>query len=346
MKKMVCVLLAVLVLAGGATAFAADGNSGKETVIPYYDIGVTVTMPPAYREVIGNIYTDNYGMLTDDPELRVLEYSYSSLPKETFRKEIIDLQTGTRDREEKKEFWDAWGPLAMVFSIKNGDLDYAGAILSIVDSQIALDAEHVTELGTADDYHFYLYMGDTGAYAGTLDEEHAKDYAAAREMIKEAYLSAEYYAPADPMKAMVGTTLAFETKDLDGSTVTSEELFGENEITMVHVWATWNDACKEELKELAEIHRHLQEKGCGIVGVVTDGVVDPEAAKSLVKENGLEYPNVFESEDMYVLSSIKAVPTTVFVDRNGVILGEPIIGAAAGEYEKTADALLAAQGQA
>ena len=55
MKKTVCVLLAVLVLAGGATAFAADGNSGKETVIPYYDIGVTVTMPPAYRDVVGNI---------------------------------------------------------------------------------------------------------------------------------------------------------------------------------------------------------------------------------------------------------------------------------------------------
>ena len=34
MKKLVCVLLA---LAGGVTCFAADGNSGKETVIPYYD---------------------------------------------------------------------------------------------------------------------------------------------------------------------------------------------------------------------------------------------------------------------------------------------------------------------
>ena len=78
---------------------------------------------------------------------------------------------------------------------------------------------------------------------------------------------------------------------------------------------------------------------------MTDGVVDPEAAKSLVKENGLEYPNVFESEDMYVLLSIKAVPTTVFVDRNGVILGEPIIGAAAGEYEKTTGELQAAQEQ-
>ena len=67
---------------------------------------------------------------------------------------------------------------------------------------------------------------------------------------------------------------------------------------------------------------------------MTDGVVDPEAAKSLVKENGLEYPNVCESEDMYVLLSLKAVPTTVFVDRDGVILGEPIIGAAAGECKR------------
>ena len=82
------------------------------------------------------------------------------------------------------------------------------------------------------------------------------------------------------------------------------------------------------------IELEVRDKGCGIVGVVTDGVIDPEAAKSLVKENGLEYPNVCESEDMYVLLSIKAVPTTVFVDRDGVILGEPIIGAAAGECKR------------
>ena len=80
-----------------------------------------------------------------------------------------------------------------------------------------------------------------------------------------------------------------------------------------------------------------------------DGQINGESREqkvdSLVKENGLEYPNVCESEDMYVLSSIKAVPTTVFVDRNGVILGEPIIGAAAGEYEKTAGELQAVQEQ-
>ena len=81
-----------------------------------------------------------------------------------------------------------------------------------------------------------------------------------------------------------------------------------------------------------------------------DGQINGESREqkvdSLVRENGLEYTNVCESEDMYVLSSIKAVPTTVFVDRNGVILGEPIIGAAAGEYEKAANELLAAQEQA
>ena len=38
--------------------------------------------------------------------------------------------------------------------------------------------------------------------------------------------------------------------------------------------------------------------------------------------------------------------TAFAADGNSVILGEPIIGAAAGEYEKTIDALLAAQGQA
>ena len=42
----------------------------------------------------------------------------------------------------------------------------------------------------------------------------------------------------DPAAAMVGKTFQFETVDLDGNKVTSDELFANNEVTMINYWGT------------------------------------------------------------------------------------------------------------
>lgn len=344
MKKVVSVILAVLMLAVGTAAFADNAEAKKETVKAYYDFGVTVTFPEEYRDLIGNVYVDNYGMLNENPEIRLLEYSYSSLPKEEFKTGVTKIMSGTATEEESEEFWKDWGSLALVVSVKNGSFDDAGMILSLLSLRESIDRENVTELATVEDTHYYIYIGGEEEYVKSLDEEHAGDYAAAKELILKAYQAAEYYPPADPMKAIVGTTLSFETADLEGNAVKSEDLFAENEITMVNIWATWCGPCTGELEELGNIHRRLQEKNCGIVGIVTDDDVADAAAKSLISEKNVSYPNLCVSEDMDVLDYVDAIPTTLFVDKNGVILCEPIIGAAVTEYEKTVDELLAAQG--
>ena len=98
--------------------------------------------------------------------------------------------------------------------------------------------------------------------------------------------------------------------------------------------------------ELAEIHKRLQEKGCGIVGVeyepdLSDEVM--ETARKVLSDNGVTYPNVIRPEDNPVFAQVNGYPFSIFVDSEGKILTTPIRGAAVENYEPTIDKLLAGE---
>ena len=138
-------------------------------------------------------------------------------------------------------------------------------------------------------------------------------------------------------------TFTFATMDLDGNIVTSAEIYAGNKITMINFWATWCPPCVGELAELAEVHTQLQEAGCGVVGILMDSY-DPEAvrtAKALMAQNGTNYPVLALGEDLYSLAQvISVIPTTIFVDSSGILVGTPIIGALVDQYVPTVKALL------
>ena len=140
-----------------------------------------------------------------------------------------------------------------------------------------------------------------------------------------------------------GVSFTFATTDMAGNTVTSAEAFAGNKITLVNLWATWCPPCVGELGELAQIHERLREMDCGVVGILLDadqaGAVGK--ARSLMEENGVGYPVLALSEDMYdVLSTVDVIPTSFFVDSNGNIVGTPIVGALPEEYIPAVKALL------
>ena len=47
-------------------------------------------------------------------------------------------------------------------------------------------------------------------------------------------------------------TIAFETVDMDGNTVT-EEVFTQSKLTMVNVWATYCNPCLSEMPDLLDV---------------------------------------------------------------------------------------------
>ena len=127
---------------------------------------------------------------------------------------------------------------------------------------------------------------------------------------------------------------AFEGKDLDGNTVKSDELFSANAVTVVNFWFTTCNPCVGELAELDALNKELAEKGGSLIGVNTFTLDGDEAAiseaKDVLAKKGATYQNVYfdsDGEAGKFTTNIFAYPTTYVVDRNGNIVGEPIVGA-------------------
>ena len=127
---------------------------------------------------------------------------------------------------------------------------------------------------------------------------------------------------------------AFEGKDLDGNTVKSDELFSANAVTVVNFWFTTCSPCVGELGELDALSKELADKGGALIGVNAFTLDGDETAisdaKDVLAKKGATYQNVYfdsSSPAGAFTANIFAFPTTYVVDRNGNIVGEPIVGA-------------------
>ena len=127
---------------------------------------------------------------------------------------------------------------------------------------------------------------------------------------------------------------AFEGKDLDGNPVKSSELFSGNAVTVVNFWFTTCNPCVGELAELDALNKELAEKGGALIGVNTFTLDGDETAiseaKDVLAKKGATYQNVYFASDGEAgkfTTNIFAYPTTYVVDRNGNIVGDPIVGA-------------------
>ena len=124
----------------------------------------------------------------------------------------------------------------------------------------------------------------------------------------------------------------FEGKDLDGNSVDSS-LFANNAFTVVNFWFSGCKPCVGELSKLNELNEKLKEMGGEVVGINTDTLDDNQdgikEAKEILKAKGASYKNLTFDSDSTVgkyAGNIMAFPTTVLVDKDGNIIGEPFMG--------------------
>ena len=136
---------------------------------------------------------------------------------------------------------------------------------------------------------------------------------------------------------------AFEGKDLDGNPVKSDELFSANAVTVVNFWFTTCNPCVGELSELDALNKELAEKGGALIGVNTFTLDGDKAAiadaKDVLAKKGATYQNIYFGSGGDVgkfVENVFAYPTTYVVDRNGNIVGEPIVGAVTGKTQAEA----------
>ena len=136
---------------------------------------------------------------------------------------------------------------------------------------------------------------------------------------------------------------AFEGKDLDGNTVKSDELFSGNAVTVVNFWFTTCNPCVGELSELDALNKELAETGGALIGVNTFTLDGDKAAiadaKDVLAKKGATYQNIYfgsGGDAGKFVENVFAYPTTYVVDRNGNIVGDPIVGAVTGKTQAEA----------
>ena len=121
----------------------------------------------------------------------------------------------------------------------------------------------------------------------------------------------------------------FSAKTITGETVT-HEIFFAKKITIVNIWGTFCPPCIAEMPELGEIARSMPENA-QIIGFVIDvSENSPQIQKALqiTKEAGADFVNIIPDEQLLrFMDGVEAVPTTIFVNNKGEVVGKTLIGA-------------------
>ena len=133
------------------------------------------------------------------------------------------------------------------------------------------------------------------------------------------------------LRKPVPESMLFETQDLDGNPVDLADVFAGHEVTMVNIWETGCVPCINEMPGLEQLNKTFEEQNCQIIGVCTDYQAgspdnDTSKAKDILTRTGVTYLNVILPENNR-FPSVRAWPTSYFVDGEGRILSSPVQGA-------------------
>lgn len=116
----------------------------------------------------------------------------------------------------------------------------------------------------------------------------------------------------------------FTLETLDGETITLSELRGQP--ILVNLWASWCPPCRQEMPAMQRMYEEFSAQGFTILAVNTtfqDNLTDTQA---FVSEFGLTFPILLDRDgqvsDRY---NLRALPSSFFIDRDGVIQ-EVVIG--------------------
>ncbi len=145
--------------------------------------------------------------------------------------------------------------------------------------------------------------------------------------------AAETAAPepsATPEPPRSGTKFPdFSMKDLDGNIV-DQSLFANKDLTMVNIWGTFCPPCIDEMPDLGKLSKVMaSDYNAQLVGLVVD-ISDEDTlalAKEILSQSDATHLNLIPDEAVTeFLKQFEYVPTTLFVDKDGYILSQPVVG--------------------
>ena len=343
-----CILLAALMLAGcagsagqgtgtgaGTSAGAAAGSTGESTAAApsaqateaapetakeryaFPKTGFSIPVPETALQNRDKVTLDTADLpLTDTVSAGIVAF----LPAA----ENEELKEGTLSEN-----------LLMIMSVRGGGKEELEQSLA----SVGLYGLDLTEIGKTENAgYFRVALQRNEEIAEDMEEEIFEIRGRIEEELEECLKGISYTEPTGG-NAAPGTVFSFETTDLEGNPVNSEELFKDHKVTMVNIWASWCGPCVREMPELQKISEEYAEKEGAIIGLLIDAD-DPAGAadaQDIIKDLGITYPVVAAPGNLSDYVLVNAVPTSIFVDSEGKILGEPVVGADTQMYRRRLD---------
>lgn len=303
------------------TVKASEMGMSSEETLDFPFMGLSAELPDELKKQMDSA---DVVLLTDEDwtddfdNIKYAHLFWSKLTDEQKEEEVNMLGTGYEDWLASIERIGALGV-------------YSTDVIDDLDTITGCDNHE--ELGTSSDGKFKYYLSTNSEAEKDLTDEIENIKTTLGEMTPFNGQSAfEQPQTATSDADNVGT---FETTDIDGNTYT-EKVFSDYDLTLVNAFTTWCSPCVNEMPELEELYQEMKDQGVGVVGMVLDSVSEDgtpddsivQKAQLLKEKTGVTYPLLIPDKGFLNgrISGLQSFPESFFVDKDGNIVGDPIMG--------------------
>ena len=303
------------------TVKASEMGMSSEETLDFPFMGLSAELPDELKKQMDSA---DVVLLTDEDwtddfdNIKYAHLFWSKLTDEQKEEEVNMLGTGYKDWLASIERIGALGV-------------YSTDVIDDLDTITGCDNHE--ELGTSSDGKFKYYLSTNSEAEKDLTDEIENIKTTLGEMTPFNGQSAfEQPQTATSDADNVGT---FETTDIEGNTYT-EKVFSDYDLTLVNAFTTWCSPCVNEMPELEKLYQEMKDQGVGVVGMVLDSVSEDgtpddsivQKAQLLKEKTGVTYPLLIPDKGFLNgrISGLQSFPESFFVDKDGNIVSDPIMG--------------------
>ncbi|MBA7683218.1 Thiol-disulfide oxidoreductase ResA [subsurface metagenome] len=108
----------------------------------------------------------------------------------------------------------------------------------------------------------------------------------------------------------------FTLQNLEGQSISLNDLKGKP--VLINFWATWCGPCVFEMPYLQEIHDEWSGKGLMVLAI--NRGESSSKVEQFLQSNNLSLPVLLDTKlDVFRRYNIRSIPTTFFIDKDGII---------------------------
>lgn len=335
-KRILCLLMLCLLIINGFALCAAESAEEFADIVSFRPVdcgvqamqlyeypftGLSFTLPQALldkitaREVF--VFTDENYSAENALAYALLRFSATTQEQRAEEGMSVDILS-----------WEA--ALEKIGAIGVYDRDsYAD-----IDALTGCDTHKKIGESTDGAYEYYLSLNASCDAALTAELEAAEIFIGEMHPLN---LEMGYTAFSTDRIEGVETVGDFSTTDVFGNEYT-QAVFAQYDLTLVNVFATWCSPCVNEMPELEELRAHYEAQGVrlGVIGMVMDVETATgrdedalELAQILHERSKVGFPFLIPDEGKMNgrLVGVESYPESFFVNANGNIVSDAIIGA-------------------